>query len=122
MFPLDGKVVTIYQLTFYEPRASEALENVLPHVSESVVATPCKIGCPSIFKDSSLLGIYEGPAPMIPLDYMYTLSTKPELVTVADASSDNASPTSSQAQMNILYQTPSKYLFSFRNQEWPLLW
>jgi len=98
MFPLDGKVVTIDQLTFYENRAFEALENVLPHISGSTVSTPCINGCPSIFKDSLLLGIYEGPSPTIPLDYthfMYTLSFKPEFAIVTNASSKNAPPTSS---------------------------
>lgn len=93
MFPLDGKVVTIDHLTFYEPHASEALENVLPHIARNTVAALCTHDCPSFFKYDSLLGICEGPAPNTPLDHMYTVSTRPELMTPPDAPSYAASTT-----------------------------
>jgi len=95
MFPLDGKVITIDQLTFYEPQASRALENVLPHIAGNIVVTLRTNGCPSIFKDSSLLGIYESPTPTTPLDHMYTVSTTPESMTPPNAPSNTGSPISS---------------------------
>lgn len=80
MLLLDGKVITIDQLTFYRPRSAEALENVLPHLSGSPAQPPLVSSCPIIFKYSLLLGIYEGSFPTIPLDYtplVCTLSTAP---------------------------------------------
>lgn len=97
MFPLDGMFVTIDQFNFYEPRSSEALENVFPHLSGSPIQRPYGNSCPSIFKDSSLLGIYKGPSPTTPLDYtplVCTLSTQLEILTIEDAPYEHASPPS----------------------------
>lgn len=77
-FPLDGKVFTIDQLTFYEPRSSKGLENILPHIVEKPIRIPLANSCLDIFKDSPLLGIYRGTPPMKPLDVtplMCTIST-----------------------------------------------
>lgn len=118
MIPLYGKVVTIDQINFYKPRASEALENILPHISGRTLQTPRRNGCPTIFKDSSILGIYEGPSPTIPLDYtpfVCTFSTETEIMIVGDARSENTSPTSSPNIDDHTMPDPIQvhFLFSF---------
>jgi len=59
MFPYEGKVVTIEQLTYYEPRATTNLEKVCPTIGASQQTTPSytELG-PGVYKDSTLLGAY----------------------------------------------------------------
>jgi len=75
MFPHEGKVVTIDQLTYYEPRSPENLDNVLPNLlGKASVSTYVNIR-PDIFKDSSLLGTYASPPPYIPTEMAPLLCT-----------------------------------------------
>jgi hypothetical protein len=65
MFPHNGKIVTVDQLTHYEPNPSASVDNILPliHTNQDV--------CPFIemglgmFKDPSLLGTYHGAPPLL---------------------------------------------------------
>jgi hypothetical protein len=65
MFPHNGKIVTIDQVSHYEPNPSTNIDNILPLIHTSHDAYPLiEIG-PRIFKDPSLLGIYHGAPPLL---------------------------------------------------------
>jgi hypothetical protein len=65
MFPHNRKIVTIDQLTHYEPNHSANIDNILPLVRTSSDAfSVIDIG-PGIFKDPSLLGTYHGAPPLL---------------------------------------------------------
>ena len=65
MLPHDGKVVTIDQLTYYDPKSQLHLENVLPTLEGSQSITSFSDVCPEICQYYSLLGTYNGPPPPI---------------------------------------------------------
>jgi hypothetical protein len=65
MFPHNGKIVTIDQLTHYEPNHSANIDNILPLVHASSDAFPVIDIGPGIFKDPSLLGTYHGAPPLL---------------------------------------------------------
>jgi hypothetical protein len=66
LFPHNGKIVTIDQLTHYEPNHSDNIDNVLPLIWSSVdISSVVDIG-PRIFQDPSLLGSYQGDPPITP--------------------------------------------------------
>jgi hypothetical protein len=58
MFPHNGKIVTIDQLTHYEPNHSANIDNILPLVHTSLDYFSVIDMGPKIFKDPSLLGEY----------------------------------------------------------------
>jgi hypothetical protein len=58
MFPYNRKIITIDQVSHYEPNHSSNIDNILPHVCTSFDAYPLIDMGPSIFKDPSLLGAY----------------------------------------------------------------
>ena len=64
MFPFNGKVVILDQLSYYNPHASTNLENSFPTVSETRT-TPYVEIIPGVYKESDLLGAYLGPLPII---------------------------------------------------------
>jgi len=82
MFPHDGKIVIIDQLTYYEKRTSSTPNCVLPFVgSHTEVITSFTEAGPGIFKTSSLLGTYHSDPPLIeatpatPICMMSSLNT-----------------------------------------------
>jgi hypothetical protein len=65
MFPHNGKIVTIDQVSHYELNPSANLDNILPLIHTNQDAYPLiKMG-PGIFKDPSLLGMYHGAPPLL---------------------------------------------------------
>jgi hypothetical protein len=65
MFPHNGKIITIDQVSHYNPNPSSNIDNILPLVNTNLEAYPLiKMG-PEIFKDPSLLGTYHGAPPHI---------------------------------------------------------
>jgi hypothetical protein len=66
MFPHNGKIVTIDQVSHYEPNPSVNLDNILPLIRTNQDAYPLVEMGPGIFKDPSLLGTYHGAPPLLP--------------------------------------------------------
>jgi hypothetical protein len=60
MFPYNGKIITIDQVSHYEPNPSANIDNILPLIHTSHDAYPLVEMGPGIFKDPSLLGTYHG--------------------------------------------------------------
>jgi hypothetical protein len=65
MFPHNGKIVTIDQITHYEPNHSANIDNILPLVRTSSNAYSLIDMGPVIFKDPSLMGAYHGAPPLL---------------------------------------------------------
>jgi hypothetical protein len=65
MFPHNGKIVTIDQVSHYEPNPSANIDNILPLIHTSHDAYPLVEMGPGIFKDPSLLGTYHGAPPLL---------------------------------------------------------
>jgi hypothetical protein len=65
MFPHNGKIVTIDQVSHYEPNPSANLDNILPLIHTNQDAYPLVEMGPRIFKDPSLLGTYHGAPPLL---------------------------------------------------------
>ena len=65
MFPHNGKIITIDQVSHYKPNHSSNIDNILPFVRTSSDAYPLIDMGPRIFKDPSLLGAYHGAPPLI---------------------------------------------------------
>jgi hypothetical protein len=65
MFPHNGKIVTIDQVSHYEPNPSANLDNILPLIHTNQDAYPLVKMDPGIFKDPSLLGTYHGAPPLL---------------------------------------------------------
>jgi hypothetical protein len=66
MFPHNGKIVTIDQVSHYEPNPSASLNNILPLIHTNKDVYPLVEMGPGIFKDPSLLGTYHGAPPLLP--------------------------------------------------------
>jgi hypothetical protein len=65
MFPHNGKIMTIDQVSHYEPNPSAKLDNILPLIHTNQDAYPLVEMGPGIFKDPSLLGTYNGAPPLL---------------------------------------------------------
>jgi hypothetical protein len=65
MFPHNGKIITIDQVSHYEPNPSSNIDNILPFVHTNSDTYPLIEMGPRIFKDPSLLGTYHGAPPLI---------------------------------------------------------
>jgi hypothetical protein len=65
MFPHNEKIITIDQLTHYEPNHSANIDNILPLVCTILDAFMVIDMGPGIFKDPSLLGEYHGASPLL---------------------------------------------------------
>jgi hypothetical protein len=65
IFPHNGKIVTIDQVSHYEPNPSANLDNILPLIHTHQDAYPLVEMGPGIFKDPSLLGTYHGAPPLL---------------------------------------------------------
>jgi hypothetical protein len=66
MFPHNGKIVTLDQLSYYEPNPSANVDNILPLIQTNQDVYPLVEMGPGIFKDPSLLGTYHGAPPLLP--------------------------------------------------------
>ena len=64
-FPHNGKIITIDQVSHYDPNHSTNIDNILPLVHTSSDAYSLIDMGPIIFKDPSLLGEYQGAQPLI---------------------------------------------------------
>jgi hypothetical protein len=113
MFPHNGKIVTIDQVSHYEPNPSSNIDNILPFVHTNPKAYPLiKMG-PNIFKDPSFLGTYHGAPPLIhPSTQVCAISSN------GTTSEDTLSPTKTSISPDIplvamlLPQETSGQLFS----------
>ena len=65
MFPHNRKIVTIDQITHYEPNHYANIDNILPLVFTRLYAYLVIDMGPDIFKDRSLLGAYHGAPPLL---------------------------------------------------------
>jgi hypothetical protein len=65
MFSHNGKIITIDQVSHYEPNCSSNIDNILPLVCTNSDAYPLMEMGPGIFKDPSLLGAYHGAPSLI---------------------------------------------------------
>jgi hypothetical protein len=65
ILPHNRKIITIDQVSHYEPNHSTNIDKILPLVCTSSDAYPLMDMGPKIFKDPSLLGEYHGPPPLI---------------------------------------------------------
>jgi hypothetical protein len=65
MFPHNGKIVTINQVSYYEPNPSTNLDNIFPLIHTNQDAYPLIEMGLGIFKDPSLLGTYHGAPPLL---------------------------------------------------------
>jgi hypothetical protein len=66
MFPHNGKIVTVDQVSYYEPNPSANVDNILPLIHTNQDVYPLIEMGPGIFKDPSLLGTYHGAPPLLP--------------------------------------------------------
>jgi hypothetical protein len=65
MFHHNGKIVTIDQVSHYEPNPSANIDNILPLIHTNHDTYPLIEMGPGIFKDPSLLGTYHGAPPLL---------------------------------------------------------
>jgi hypothetical protein len=65
MIPHNRKIITIDQVSHYEPNPSGNINNILPLVHSNHEAYPLIEMGPIIFKDPSLLGTYHGAPPLL---------------------------------------------------------
>jgi hypothetical protein len=65
MLPHNGKIITIDQVSHYEPNPSANIDNILPLIHTSHEAYLLIEMGPEIFKDPSLLGNYHGAPPLL---------------------------------------------------------
>jgi hypothetical protein len=76
MFPHNGKIVTVDQVTHYEPNPSTNLDNILSLIHSNKDVYPLIEMGPGIFKDPSLLGTYHGAPPLLPPSQVCIVSSK----------------------------------------------
>jgi hypothetical protein len=75
MFPHNGKIMTIDQVSHYEPNPSANLDNILPLIHTNHDTYPLIEMGPRIFKDPSLLGTYHGEPPLLPPNQVCVISS-----------------------------------------------
>jgi len=64
-FPHEGNIITIDQLTYYEPTFVTSPEPIILSMSNSQSSTPLTGVSLGVYKYSSLLGAFPGPPPLI---------------------------------------------------------
>jgi hypothetical protein len=65
MFPHNGKIITIDQITHYEPNHSTNIDNILPIIHVSPKDFPVTNIGPGLFQDPSMLGTCQGAPPFL---------------------------------------------------------
>jgi hypothetical protein len=86
MFPHNGKIVTIDQVSHYEPNPSASLDNILRLIHTNKDVYPLIEMGPSIFKDPSLLGTYHGAPPLLTPSQVCVLTHQEETSPPQEAS------------------------------------
>ena len=89
MFPHNGKVVTIDQLTYHEPSIKGPPDNIISQLQNYTLLI-IEIR-PRVIKNSTLLGAYHGDPPVIPQELFCVLSTDEDLTS---SQHNHNSPTS----------------------------
>ena len=65
-FPHNGKIVTIDQLTYHEPKSQTSPETTISSIANKQTVDSLTNVSPGVYKDSSLLGTFPGlPPPLI---------------------------------------------------------
>ena len=64
-FPHEGNIITIDQLTYYKPTFVTSPESIILSMSNNQSSTPLTNVSPGVYKDSSLLGAFPSPPPLI---------------------------------------------------------
>ena len=64
-FPHEGKIVTIDQITYYTLASMTSPEFIISSMSEKQSSTPTTSVSPGVYKDSSLLGAFPRPPPIL---------------------------------------------------------
>jgi hypothetical protein len=96
MFPHNRKIITIDQVSHYEPNHSSNIDNILPLVLTNSDAYPLIEMGPGIFKDPSFLGTYHGSPPLIhPLTQVYVVSSN------GTETGDTISPTEDSPPLDV---------------------
>jgi hypothetical protein len=75
MFPHNGNIVAIDQVSHYEPNPSANLDNILPLIHTNKDTYPLIEMGPGIFNDPSLLGTYHGAPPLLPPNQVCVISS-----------------------------------------------
>jgi hypothetical protein len=76
MFPHNRKIITIDQVSHYEPNPSANIDNILPLIHTNSEAYLLIEMGPRIFKDPSLLRTYHGAPPLLhPSNQVCTVSS-----------------------------------------------
>jgi hypothetical protein len=65
MFPHNRKIITIGQVSHYEPNPFSNIDNILPLIHTNFETYPLIEMGPKIFNDPSLLGTYHGAPPLL---------------------------------------------------------
>jgi hypothetical protein len=77
MFLHNGKIITIDQVSHYDPNPSTNIDKILPLIHTNTEAYPLIEMGPRIFKDLSLLGTYHGAPPLLhPANQVCVVSSK----------------------------------------------
>lgn len=66
MFPHNGKIVSLDQLTYYDPKPQTNLDNVFPTIGGNKPVTFYTDVGPSVFKGFTLHRTYHGRSPHVP--------------------------------------------------------
>jgi hypothetical protein len=118
LFPHNGKIVTVDQLTHYEPHISTNFNNILPLIGAHLDISPViEVGL-GRFQDTSLLGTYQGDLPLIlPLYYsevclITSVTTKPTSHPSSEDPTLHPSPYISSAEYppeitHVTHETPA---------------
>ena len=65
MFPHNGNIFTVDQLTYYDPKYQLKPDNVLPTLEGNQTIFFFTDVCPRFFQDSTVLGAYHGPPSVV---------------------------------------------------------
>jgi hypothetical protein len=77
MFPHNEKIITIDQVSHYEPNPSANINNIIPLIHTHPETYPLIEMGPGIFKDPSLLGAYHNAPPLLhPSNQVCVISSK----------------------------------------------
>jgi hypothetical protein len=75
LFPHNGKIFIIDQLTHHEPNQSGHIYNIMPLILLSVEFVPMIDVGPGLFQDPSLIGTYQGfPHPNLTIVVMFLVT------------------------------------------------
>ena len=93
-FSHEGKIVTIDQLTYYEPASVTSLDSIISSVLDKKSSTPPTSVSPRVYKDSSLLGSFRGPTPLILEPKSFSVTGCPQAVWYIQSTMISSAPCS----------------------------